>query len=162
MRYYVRHREGSHVAGPFNVEELKAQMEAKRLSHAHVVLLENGQTPEQLQNIRDFRWRNLSNVLGQDQAGMANLIPQRAVNPHLKNVGYDPSRQYMRGSRRRVKAYQEKRAQRDMTVGGLWFFGGLAVTVFTYLSSAGGGTYVVAWGAILFGGIQFFRGVLSK
>jgi len=46
-----------------------------------------------------------------------------------------------------------------MLVGGLWCFGGTAVTVYTYSAASGGGTYVVAWGAIIFGGIQFLKGL---
>lgn len=50
---------------------------------------------------------------------------------------------------------------KNMLYGALWCVGGLVVTVWTYsaAASSGGGTYVVAWGAILFGAIQFFRGV---
>jgi len=55
-----------------------------------------------------------------------------------------------------------KAGQRDMVVGGLWCAGGLAVTFFTFQAAAGGGTYVVAWGAILFGAIQFFRGLAAS
>ena len=44
-------------------------------------------------------------------------------------------------------------------IGGLFFFGGLIITFVTYASAEGGGAYVVAWGAILFGGIQMFRGL---
>jgi len=51
------------------------------------------------------------------------------------------------------------RGKRDMVVGGLWCGGGIAVTLYTHAAAAGGGTYIVAWGAILFGGIQFLRGV---
>jgi|GEM_PF-4327022 len=39
---------------------------------------------------------------------------------------------------------------------------GCAVTFFSYqaaASSSTGGTYVVAWGAIIFGGLQFLRGL---
>jgi hypothetical protein len=55
-------------------------------------------------------------------------------------------------------------ANRNMLVGGLWCVGGILVTGYTLAASSGpgGGTYVVAWGAILFGGIQFFRGLLSR
>lgn len=52
--------------------------------------------------------------------------------------------------------------QREMVVGGLWCAGGLAVTILTMQAAAGGGTYVVAWGAILFGAIQFFRGLAAS
>jgi uncharacterized protein YoaH (UPF0181 family) len=35
---------------------------------------------------------------------------------------------------------------------------GILVTVVSYSSAAGGGTYVVAWGAIVFGAIRMFKG----
>jgi hypothetical protein len=42
-------------------------------------------------------------------------------------------------------------------------FVGLVVTAWTYQSAAnaGGGRYVVAWGAIVFGAIQLFRGLMQ-
>lgn len=52
------------------------------------------------------------------------------------------------------------RAKRNMVVGGLWCGGGLAVTLYTYVAASGGGTYVVAWGAIIFGGWQFVKGLI--
>jgi hypothetical protein len=53
-------------------------------------------------------------------------------------------------------------ASRDMLVGALWCIGGIVVTAVTYsAASNGGGTYFVAWGAILFGGLQFLRGAVN-
>jgi hypothetical protein len=49
-----------------------------------------------------------------------------------------------------------------MLHGALWCGGGILVTVFTYAAASGGGTYVVAWGAIVFGAIQFFKGVANR
>jgi hypothetical protein len=53
-------------------------------------------------------------------------------------------------------------ANKNMLVGGLWCAGGILVTALTYSAASGGGSYVVAWGAIVFGGIQFFRGLLLR
>ena len=51
-------------------------------------------------------------------------------------------------------------AEQDVIVGGLWLIGGIAVTAMTYAAAAqSGGRYVIAWGAILFGGIQFLKGL---
>lgn len=49
---------------------------------------------------------------------------------------------------------------RHMIFGILWVAGGTVVTIATYQAAfaAGGGTYIIAWGAILFGIIDFFRG----
>jgi hypothetical protein len=48
---------------------------------------------------------------------------------------------------------------KSMAVGGLVCVIGLAVTIGT--ASAGGNKFVVAWGAILFGGLQFFWGLVQ-
>ena len=51
---------------------------------------------------------------------------------------------------------------RNLIVGGIFCVIGTVVTVASYAAASGsseGGSYVVAWGAILFGGIQALRGV---
>jgi hypothetical protein len=50
-------------------------------------------------------------------------------------------------------------ATKNMIFGALWCVGGIVVTAVTYSAAMNGGTYVVAWGAIVFGAIQFFRGL---
>jgi hypothetical protein len=47
---------------------------------------------------------------------------------------------------------------KNMFFGALWFLGGLIVTVLTFTAAQGGGRYVIAWGAVVFGAIQFIRG----
>ena len=63
-----------------------------------------------------------------------------------------------------AKAVHQQRANRDMVVGGLWCGAGILITVLTYSSASGpqGGTYLLAWGPIVFGGIQFLRGIFSR
>ena len=51
-------------------------------------------------------------------------------------------------------------ARIDMVVGGLLCAVGIIGTVVTFsIASKSGGTVVVAWGAILFGGFRFLRGL---
>jgi len=50
----------------------------------------------------------------------------------------------------------------DMLRGGLVFAVGFIITVWTYSSAINGGTYFIAWGAIIFGAIRFFRGLSNK
>ena len=53
-------------------------------------------------------------------------------------------------------------AGRNIVVGALWCVGGILVTSLSYSAAANsptGGHYFMAWGAILFGGIQFFKGL---
>lgn len=51
----------------------------------------------------------------------------------------------------------------NMIAGAVWCGGGSLVTYLTYNAavSGGGGHYFIAWGAILFGGIQFLKGLLQ-
>ena len=56
---------------------------------------------------------------------------------------------------------EKTQADRDVVHGALWLIGGLVVTGVSYLAAAanGEGTYILAWGAIVFGGIQFLSGL---
>ena len=59
-----------------------------------------------------------------------------------------------------VTRYQVERsaAKRTMIDGVLWALGGILVTIITLLIAQDrGGTYFIAWGPALFGGLQFFR-----
>lgn len=59
-----------------------------------------------------------------------------------------------------IEEARKKRANKDMLYGALWCIGGTVITVATYsAASNGGGRYFVAWGAILYGAIQFFKGL---
>lgn len=65
--------------------------------------------------------------------------------------------------RARSKACRDA-GMRNMLFGGLWFVGGSAITLITFAAAAnnpGGGRYFLAWGAILFGGIQFVHGLIQ-
>jgi hypothetical protein len=56
-------------------------------------------------------------------------------------------------------------AEKRMLSGALWFLGGILVTVLSYgsaASSPSGGTYVIAWGAIVFGALRFFQGLSGR
>ena len=53
-------------------------------------------------------------------------------------------------------------ADKRVPYGALWCIGGILVTLFSYVSAASspyGGTYIVAWGAIVFGALRVFQGL---
>lgn len=63
---------------------------------------------------------------------------------------------------RQVKDQARKvAARKNMFYGVFWCIGGLAVTVITYQTAAdmGGGRFIIAWGATLFGAGQFLHGL---
>jgi hypothetical protein len=43
--------------------------------------------------------------------------------------------------------------------GGFWLIGGILVSVISYSSLEGGGTFIIAWGAIFYGLFRFLRGL---
>lgn len=49
---------------------------------------------------------------------------------------------------------------KNMRIGALWFFGGIIVTVASYMMTGGSG-YLITWGAVIFGAIQFFQGLMQ-
>lgn len=51
---------------------------------------------------------------------------------------------------------------KEMLYGGIVCLVGLVITIWTYTSALNGGTYFVAWGAIIFGAIRFFRAASDK
>lgn len=53
----------------------------------------------------------------------------------------------------------EAGAVRQMVFGALWALGGLAVTLASLAAAEGGGRYVVAYGAIIYGVVSFLRGL---
>lgn len=61
-----------------------------------------------------------------------------------------------------IAKQKKQRAKRDMMYGGGICFVGLVITLVSYsVASETGGTYYVTWGAVLFGAIQFFRGLVN-
>ena len=55
-------------------------------------------------------------------------------------------------------------ADKRMLYGALWCMGGILVTALTYAAASGpgGGTYVIAFGAIIWGAVQFLSGLTDK
>jgi predicted phage tail protein len=47
----------------------------------------------------------------------------------------------------------------DVLVGALFLVGGLLLTAVTLAAASGGGTYVLAWGPMLYGGIRLMKGL---
>jgi cation transport ATPase len=63
---------------------------------------------------------------------------------------------------RQISAAQKDNAMKNMAIGGVICLIGLAISIGSYQAAASsptGGSYTLAWGAVIFGGIQFFRGL---
>jgi hypothetical protein len=58
-----------------------------------------------------------------------------------------------------MRASYRQGGMKNVGIGMLWCVGGIIFTAITYSMARGGGTYLVAWGAVLFGAIQALRGL---
>jgi len=58
-------------------------------------------------------------------------------------------------------AARRKAAEKSMAIGGVWLAIGSVVVIATHVAAEGGGTCIVACGAILLGGFKFVRGLVQ-
>ena len=61
-----------------------------------------------------------------------------------------------------LKEDRLEQANSDILKGSLWFVGGVIVTGGGYLLTGGGGSYLVTFGAIIFGGYQLLKGLSRR
>ena len=95
---------------------------------------------------------------------MASGATGSVVEQELMQQGLDPqSARTVVTELARVKSGAMRSAGlKNMGIGALFCVGGIIATVVTYgMASESGGTYIIAWGPAIFGGIQFFRGLFQ-
>ncbi len=96
---------------------------------------------------------------------MAAGASSYTVEQELMQQGLDPqSARTVVTELGRVKSRAMRSAGlKNMGIGALFCIGGIVATVVTYSMAAdsGGGTYIIAWGPAIFGGFQFFRGLIQ-
>ena len=88
-------------------------------------------------------------------------MPRAAVEGVLRAQGFDAAAaSSIVESADKMKNERRVAGRRHMIMGAFICVIGIALTAYTYSSVAEkGGTYVIWWGAIVFGAIQFFRGL---
>ncbi len=92
---------------------------------------------------------------GKSTYQVEQALEEKGLTPEAARIVVD------RLSQARSKTSSDA-ATRHMAIGGIICVIGIVVTVATYsAASSGGGTYVVAWGAIIYGGWQFLRGLMA-
>jgi hypothetical protein len=93
---------------------------------------------------------------------LKDKVPDSAIAQYLveKGVEQGTAENFVEKCKASYKSARKKAGQKAMLYGALWCVGGGIVTAVTYsMASAGGGRYIITWGAIIFGAIQFFRGL---
>ena len=91
-------------------------------------------------------------------------MPRPAVEEVLRAQGFDPAAASAIVERaNRTKDERRVAARRHMIMGAVVCVIGIVITAWSYAAAeeGGGGSYVVAWGALVFGAIQCFRGFIQ-
>jgi hypothetical protein len=109
--------------------------------------MEASQTSEQQPS--DYLYQYAANLLANGNKSGAEV--ERLLM--LKGLGADEASAVVRELEDPIRDAKKAQAKKDMLHGGLWCIGGIALTV----ADVG----FVFWGAILFGGIQFIKGVTN-
>jgi hypothetical protein len=97
---------------------------------------------------------------------MHNGTPDSEIARKLRDQGFDADTANLVVDQTRAARGQVMReaGMKNMFIGGIVCVIGLVITVASYSAAAnnpGGGSYVIAWGAVVFGAIQFFRGIFQ-
>ena len=95
---------------------------------------------------------------GKTKAEVCEDLKSRGLNDESASVVADSVFEL------RAKALKES-GQLNTLYGALLCVGGIVVTAVTYQIAAvlsGAGPHIIAWGAIVFGAIQFFRGLAQR
>ena len=179
MQIYI-HREGQQF-GPYSVEEAKEHLAAGSLRAADMAWHEGMADWMPLAQLEGMAPAAAPTVPKPVQMTQPSWIPPKRTgdsSPTVRSVvsaapapaapitTSDGAVRSSRKSSSKNPITQRQRAVgvQNMGLGALWFIGGSAVTLFSYEAAAetpGGGHYFLAWGAIIFGGIQFVKGVIQ-
>lgn len=102
-------------------------------------------------------------IYGYAAEQMQQGVPVATIEKNLMEQGLDAAsaKAVLTNLQQAKSSAIKQAAMKNMLFGALWCIGGLAVTALTYQAASNGGKYVVAWGAVIFGAIQFFRGLFQ-
>lgn len=111
----------------------------------------------------------ISEAVAEELAGGKS---KAAVTQELVKQGWpvDSATEFVTSIEEAIAGYRESPDGRNqiaagyakhMLYGALWIIGGAVMTAWTYSAASNGGTYVVTWGAIIFGIFDFLRGLIG-
>jgi hypothetical protein len=115
----------------------------------------------------DSQKKQISRAMYEHAASLVEAGESKAkVVADLKSRGFDEESANIAANNifnRRAIAVKEA-GKKNMLYGALWCIGGVVVTALSYLfatSSPTGGRYIITYGAIVIGAIQFIRGFIQ-
>jgi hypothetical protein len=157
-----------HQLTPEAFQILKEEFKKRNLDASHIESAEETKSlihQEKIQRLKesasdDFFKTIWKYILEEKEKG----TPDSEIKAGLQERGLDESNsiQLLSTVKDKLKETVDS-CDTKMLVGGATCVIGIFITLWTYSSAmSSGGTYVVAWGAIIFGGIRFFSGMTEK
>ncbi len=123
-------------------------------------------------DLTDKEKQEIQKALEQVATALANKTPPEKIVKRLVKGGLDQkdAEEIVHRVQRELEEYRHspegrqelaKKNLRHMIFGVLWIAGGLLFTAITYSAASPGGKYWVAWGAVVFGLYDFFKGLFG-
>ncbi|MHB8808310.1 MAG: hypothetical protein ACYC59_12140 [Anaerolineaceae bacterium] len=85
------------------------------------------------------------------------------VNELIENGIEKPEAEYVVEYILRIKSAAQKEAgKKSVRIGAIWLLIGISVTLYSYLTAHAGETYLIAWGAIIYGGYRLLKGWMQS
>jgi hypothetical protein len=102
-------------------------------------------------------------TLTQTQLAKGNTEPNTNIgNNHVISNANGPVAEAETAHHNKNAARLAK-AHSDMWAGAFWCIGGILVTAVSYNAVKDtGGTYIITWGAVVYGGYQFLKGLFNS
>lgn len=100
---------------------------------------------------------------GESKEEIVRQLGERGCSQDLAELVVDEVEKALTdGPSPEVRAELAHKFQRKMVYGCLWFVGGATFTLVTYMAAKEqGGVYCIAWSAMLFGVLDFLRGLFG-
>lgn len=157
-----------HVLTPEAFQILREEFKKRNLDYSHIESAEQTKIQiheDKIQKIKesvadDFLKEIWKYIFDEKEKGASNEIILKGLQE--RGVDEPHSSQMLTNFPAKVKEIIG-RSDTKMIGGGLSFIIGIFVTLGTYSQAmTSGGTYIVAWGAVVFGAIGFFSGSAEK
>jgi hypothetical protein len=86
-----------------------------------------------------------------------------AIVSDLVGTGWpqDHATEFVHQVNKAIRTARRDAGKKRIWVGAAWCVGGLLVTVISMAAASNGGTYLLAWGAIIFGAYDMIRGLVA-
>lgn len=145
-----------------NYDEEEVILSLSELKRRNVPI--NEQTEKIISEFAQSKGKTISEIENDffESKGVKNYLEYYNANINVLEKSDEQKLNAERQRRQAIAMMEEmdkKQAGKDVLYGGLWFAGGLIVTLISVGSGRGG---VIAYGAVIFGGIQFFRGLMKS